>query len=86
MSAETATNLLDFSSLAGVEIIRQALERELASPPSLPGKSDRSAWEEHISFPETHRRTASSCPSYQWDRAAISTGRANRWLRDQEQD
>lgn len=68
------------------EIIRQALERELAGLPGQFARVDRSAWEELIAFLETRHKTASSRQPYQWNREEIYAERESRWLRDREQD
>lgn len=72
--------------LSQAEIIRQAIEREVAGGPAQPGAVDHSAWHELVAFLETRQQAASGSQPYRWDREEIYTERESRWLRDQEQD
>ncbi len=71
--------------LSEAEIIRQAIEREVAGVPSQPSAVDRSAWQELVAFLEARHGAASSSQSYNWNREEIYAERENRWLRDREQ-
>ena len=68
------------------EIIRQALERELAgiSSPSVP--ADRSAWQELIVFLDARQAGKAGRFAYRWNREEIYAEREDRWLHDREQE
>jgi hypothetical protein len=72
--------------LSEAEIIRQAIEREVAGIPVQPIATDRSAWQELVAFLEARQGSAAGGRPYQWNREEIYTEREDRWLRDQEQD
>ena len=68
------------------EIIRQAIEREIAGAPSQPAAIDRAAWQELISFVESRQSSVSGHQPLRWNREEIYAERENRWLRDREPD
>jgi hypothetical protein len=72
--------------LSQAEIIRQAIEHEAAGVPTQPVASDRSAWQELVTFLERRQEAVTGGQAYQWNREEIYTERESRWLRDQEQD
>jgi len=72
--------------LSEAEIIRQAIERELAGASTQPVAPDRSAWQELVAFLEVRQETALKGTPYQWNRAEIYAERENRWVHDQPQE
>lgn len=72
--------------LSEAEIIRQAIEREAAGVPRQPIASDRSAWQELVTFVEMRQKSVAGGRPYQWNREEIYDEREGRWLRDQEQE
>jgi Ribbon-helix-helix protein, copG family len=72
--------------LSEAEIIRRAIEREVAGVPVQPIATDRSAWQELVAFLEARQESARGGQPYQWNREEIYAERENRWLRDREQD
>ena len=72
--------------LSEAEIIRQAIEREVAGVPAQPAAADRSAWRELVAFIEARQIAKQSGEAYHWNREEIYTEREKRWLRDREQD
>jgi len=72
--------------LSEAEIIRQAIEREVAGVPAQPTAADRSAWQELVSFLEARQGAAAGHQPYHWNREEIYNEQESRWLRDQEQD
>ncbi|HLA97903.1 MAG TPA: CopG family transcriptional regulator [Anaerolineales bacterium] len=72
--------------MSEAEIIRQAIDRELAGVPAQPIAADRSAWQELVAFLEARQRAALGRQPYRWNREEIYAERESRWLRDQEQD
>lgn len=72
--------------LSEAEIIRQAIEREVAGIPAQPAATDRSAWQELVAFVEARQAARKSGEAYRWNREEIYAERESRWLRDREQD
>ena len=68
------------------EIIRQAIESEIAGTTLQPVTTDHSAWQELNSFLEIRQHLASDGHPYRWNREEIYAERESRWLRDQKQD
>ncbi len=71
--------------LSEAEIIRQAIERELAGR-SIQPAADRSAWQELVAFVEARQAASSSGKPYRWNREEIYAERESRWLREKKQD
>ena len=73
--------------LSEAEIIRQAIEREVAGTPSQPVSVDRSAWQEFTAFLDARQQSAEAGRQpYRWNRDDIYTERESRWLHDRDQD
>jgi hypothetical protein len=72
--------------LSEAEVIRQAIEREIAVVPDQPSDVDRTAWQEMIAFIEKRQATVSGGQPYRWNREEIYAERENRWLRDRKQE
>ena len=72
--------------LSEAEIIRQAIEREVAGVSVQPIATDRSAWQELVAFLDARQEAARCSQPYQWNREEIYTEREDRWLRDRKQD
>ena len=70
--------------LSEAEIIRRAIEREVAGVPVLPVATDRSAWQKLVAFLESRQESATGGQPYRWNREEIYTERENRWLPDRE--
>ena len=68
------------------EIIRQAIEREVAGVPAQPLADDQAAWQELLTFLESRTAQGGSGQPYRWNREEIYTERENRWLRDREKE
>lgn len=72
--------------LSEAEIIRQAIEHELASAPLQQVTADRNAWQELTAFLDARHTTVTGSHAYRWNRDEIYSDRESRWLRDREQD
>jgi hypothetical protein len=72
--------------LSEAEIIRQAIERELAGAPAQNVATDHSAWQELVAFLEARDKTAVGRQPYRWNREEIYAERENRWLRDRDEE
>ena len=72
--------------LSEAELIRQAIDREIAGGLTQPASSDRSAWQEIEVFLEARRGAVGAGQPYQWDRQDIYSEREDRWLRDRDED
>jgi len=69
--------------LSQSEIIRQAIEREVANGAELAGVSDSAALEEIIAAAINRRQLGKSHQAYQWDREDIYSERLDRYNIDQ---
>lgn len=72
--------------LSEAEIIRQAIEREVAGNLSRPGAADRSAWQEFTDFLDARQKNAAGGKPYRWNREEIYVERESRWLRDRTEE
>jgi hypothetical protein len=72
--------------ISQAEIIRQAIEREVAGMPTQPAAADRSAWQELVAFLEARQAIAAGGQPYRWNREQIYAERESRWLRDREEE
>ena len=72
--------------LSEAEIIRQAIESELAGVPARTMAADRSAWQELVAFLERRHGAAAGRQPYRWNREEIYAERETRWLHDREKD
>ncbi len=72
--------------LSEAEIIRQAIDREIAGTPAKLAATDRTAWQELIDFVESRQAVSGHGKPYQWNREEIYAERENRWLREKKQD
>jgi hypothetical protein len=68
------------------EIIRQAIDREVAGSPAQTMSGDRSAWQELILFLDSRQPATSGQQPYRWNRDEIYAERENRWVRDRDQE
>ena len=76
--------LAEARGLSEAEIVRQAIERELAGAPVQPAAPDRFAWQELVAFLEKRQGAEPARQPYRWERQEIYNERESRWLRDQE--
>ncbi len=67
--------------LSEAEIIRQAIEREVAGEPAQPAAGDLSAIDDFIRLALSTRSQAAKGEPYRWNREEIYTEREDRWLR-----
>jgi hypothetical protein len=72
--------------LSEAEIIRQAIEREVAGASSKPASDDLSAWQELVDFLEARKEMTGGRQPYRWNREEIYAERESRWLRDRDKD
>ncbi len=72
--------------LSEAEIIRQAIDREIAGTPVKLAAADHTAWQELIDFVESRQAASAHGTPYQWNREEIYAERENRWLREKKQD
>jgi hypothetical protein len=68
--------------LSEAEIIRQAIERELAGEPAQPARSDLSAMEDFTLLAVSKRAQGLKAKSFLWNREEIYEERESRWVRD----
>ena len=72
--------------LSEAEIIRQAIEREVAGASPQPVSADRSALQEFIAFLEARQKAVATRQPYRWNREEIYAEREGRWLRDHKEE
>jgi hypothetical protein len=68
--------------LSEAEIIRQAIERELAGAPAQPARSDLSAMEDFTLLAVSKRGQGMNAQPPRWNREEIYEERERRWVRD----
>lgn len=78
--------LAEARGLSEAEIIRQAIDHEVAGEQAQNLPDDQDAWQAMQRFIDLARFRAGTGEPYVWNRAEIYAERENRWLRDQEQD
>jgi len=72
--------------LSEAEIIRQAIEREVAGGPAQPALSDLSAMDDFARLALLKRSQGIKAEPYHWNREEIYDERESRWLRKQDEE
>jgi len=67
------------------EIIRQAIEREIAGVPAEPVSGHLSAIDDFIRLALSKRSQGAETEPYRWNREEIYAERENRWLREKDE-
>lgn len=72
--------------LSEAEIIRQAIDREVAGETAQPALNDLSAIDDFIDLALAKRSQVTRGEPYRWDREEIYTERESRWLHKKEEE
>ena len=72
--------------LSEAEIIRQAIEREVAGGLAQPVLSDLSAMDDFTRLALSKRTQATKAEPYRWNREEIYAERESRWLRERDEE
>jgi hypothetical protein len=72
--------------LSEAEIIRQAIDREIAGEPAQPAFSSLSAIDDFTRLALSKRSPGTRAEPYRWNREEIYAERESRWLRDRNEE
>jgi len=83
---ELLKRLAEARGVSEAEIVRQAIEREVAGTTSQRAAIERSAWQEVVAFVEARQAAGIRGQPYRWNREEIYAERENRRLWDKNQE
>ena len=72
--------------LSEAEIIRQAIEHEIAGVPAQPVLGDLSAMDDFTRLALSKRTPGTKAEPYRWNREEIYPERESRWLRERDEE